>query len=180
MPTKGSPILNTNNHPIIAGRVIGVHNGIINNDDALFSKYANRIERAGQVDSEIIFRLIDYHIFTGKTIVESVKLTSRDLIGSYAVAFIHTDWPRYLTIFSNAMTYSNAVLYVFKNTRSMVFASSKYILNEALSGLSWLPVSHSIPIEISMAGIRIDLDSGKIFGFDLDKIKCSRYTPVRR
>jgi glucosamine 6-phosphate synthetase-like amidotransferase/phosphosugar isomerase protein len=57
MPTKGSRWHNANNHPIVAGHIIGIHNGQINNDDALFERYD--LPRSGEVDSEIIFRLQD-------------------------------------------------------------------------------------------------------------------------
>ena len=167
--TKGTQRLNVNNHPLITNKIIGVHNGIVGNDDSLFDKYSDRINRLGQVDSEIIFRLIDYHISTGKTIVEAVKLAHGEMTGSYACAFIHTDMPRYLTLFSNALSYPNAILYIYKNVRSMVFASSKFILNESLEHSKWLNPAHtSKSIDISMSGVRIDLETGKILEFDLD------------
>ena len=58
--TKGHPSLTANNHPIRHGAVVGVHNGIIENDDDLFARH--RIERAERdmtVDSEIIFALAE-------------------------------------------------------------------------------------------------------------------------
>ena len=58
--TKGHPTIDTNNHPIRHGAVVGVHNGIIENDDALFAQYG--IERAAPdmtVDSEAIFALVN-------------------------------------------------------------------------------------------------------------------------
>lgn len=56
-PTKGSRWRNANNHPLMAGHVVGVHNGAISNDDTLFARLS--LPRAGEVDSEIIFRLQD-------------------------------------------------------------------------------------------------------------------------
>ena len=58
--TKGHPDIEANNHPIRHGAVVGVHNGIISNDDELLSRY--RIERAEPqmtVDSEAIFALME-------------------------------------------------------------------------------------------------------------------------
>src|SRR5262249_40882864 len=58
--TKGHPTIDANNHPIRHGAVVGVHNGIIENDDALFEQYG--IERAHPdmtVDSEAIFALVN-------------------------------------------------------------------------------------------------------------------------
>ena len=57
MPTKGSRWHNVNNHPLLAGHVVGVHNGTISNDDHIFARLG--LPRTGEVDSEIIFRLQD-------------------------------------------------------------------------------------------------------------------------
>lgn len=57
LPTKGHPSRDGNNHPIQAGPVFGVHNGQIENDDELFA--ACGCQRAAEVDSEIVFRLIE-------------------------------------------------------------------------------------------------------------------------
>ena len=56
-PTKGTPACKNNNHPLQAGPICGIHNGHVNNDDALFTKYS--CPRQGRVDSEIIFRLLE-------------------------------------------------------------------------------------------------------------------------
>lgn len=58
LATKGSPRNAANNHPIAVarGRVVGVHNGRVANDDELFAALA--APRAGQVDSEAIFAAI--------------------------------------------------------------------------------------------------------------------------
>lgn len=53
-PTQGSPLNLLNNHPIVVGHVVGVHNGHIHNDDALFEQW--QLQRIAQVDSEIIFQ----------------------------------------------------------------------------------------------------------------------------
>lgn len=57
LPTRGDPAFASNNHPVKAGPVFGVHNGQINNADELFSIYD--LPRRGEVDSEIIFRLLE-------------------------------------------------------------------------------------------------------------------------
>ncbi len=57
LPTKGSRWRNANNHPLLAGHVVGIHNGTISNDDHIFAHKG--LPRAGEVDSEVIFRLQD-------------------------------------------------------------------------------------------------------------------------
>ncbi len=56
-PTKGDPATNDNNHPLLAGPICGIHNGHINNDDDLFA--LGGYPRQAQVDSEVIFRLLE-------------------------------------------------------------------------------------------------------------------------
>jgi glucosamine 6-phosphate synthetase-like amidotransferase/phosphosugar isomerase protein len=58
--TKGIPGLNDNNHPIRHGRVVGVHNGHLDNDDELFTRFGRpRSTPEITVDSEAIMMLTD-------------------------------------------------------------------------------------------------------------------------
>ena len=58
--TKGHPSLAANNHPIRHGTVVGIHNGVIVNDDDLFGQHGiSRAEPGMTVDSEIIFALAE-------------------------------------------------------------------------------------------------------------------------
>jgi hypothetical protein len=83
--TKGGEWDNDNNHPIVVEDVIGVHNGVINNDKTIFEKL--KCERTGEVDSEAVFRLIHRlsnngkEPFTAKMIQEVVNR----LDGSFCV-----------------------------------------------------------------------------------------------
>src|SRR6266513_2157088 len=58
--TKGHPRIEANNHPIRHGAVVGVHNGIIFNDDELMTAHGfERAEPNMTVDSEAIFALAE-------------------------------------------------------------------------------------------------------------------------
>ncbi|HSB37494.1 MAG TPA: hypothetical protein VLD13_00290 [Gaiellaceae bacterium] len=60
--TKGHPRIEANNHPIRHGAVVGVHNGIIFNDDELMTEHGfERAEPEMTVDSEAIFALAEAH-----------------------------------------------------------------------------------------------------------------------
>src|SRR4051794_30083896 len=79
--TKGHPTVLANNHPIRHGAVVGIHNGIIVNDEEILA--AHSIERAEPdmtVDSEAIFALM--HL-TG-----SDRFALEELRGSMATAWI--------------------------------------------------------------------------------------------
>ena len=56
--TKGHPSIAANNHPVRHGPVVGIHNGIIVNDDEVLEPYnCARAEPRMTVDSEAIFAL---------------------------------------------------------------------------------------------------------------------------
>jgi glucosamine 6-phosphate synthetase-like amidotransferase/phosphosugar isomerase protein len=58
--TKGHPRIEANNHPIRHGAVVGVHNGIIVNDEELLDRHGiRRAHPQMTVDSEAIFALVD-------------------------------------------------------------------------------------------------------------------------
>src|SRR5687767_7706250 len=59
--TKGHPTIEANNHPIRHGAVVGIHNGIIANDEEIFARYGfPREEPSMTVDSEAIFALAEH------------------------------------------------------------------------------------------------------------------------
>ncbi|MDQ3671614.1 MAG: hypothetical protein M3364_04145 [Actinomycetota bacterium] len=69
--TKGHPEIAANNHPIRHGAVVGIHNGIIVNDDALLARYdIEREERDMTVDSEAIFALMELRRNTPRALSE--------------------------------------------------------------------------------------------------------------
>ena len=58
--TKGHPSIGENNHPIRHGAVVGIHNGIIVNDEEIFAREGfDRAHPRMSVDSEAIFALVD-------------------------------------------------------------------------------------------------------------------------
>jgi glucosamine 6-phosphate synthetase-like amidotransferase/phosphosugar isomerase protein len=166
LQTKGDYRLNVNNHPIVAGRIVGVHNGLISNDDRLFKEFGKWIDRAGKVDSEVIFRLLDYYISHGDSIVAAVEKTDGKLMGSYTCAFVDMENPRYVVLFRSG---NSAVLWHFKSAKSFVFASSDSILDTALSDIGpFNPGLVDGKMEIkSSSGIRIDTETGKTHVFEL-------------
>src|SRR3954466_9633593 len=88
--TKGHPSLEANNHPVRHGSVVGIHNGIIVNDDELFERERiARAEPAMSVDSEIIFALAERA--RGRT-----AWALERLVGSMATAWLDEGRPELL------------------------------------------------------------------------------------
>ena len=79
--TQGSPSVKGNNHPIEIGRIIGVHNGIIINDEEIRESCPWDAEI--EVDSAAIFALLNStpKPLTTETIGESLE----DLVGDFAI-----------------------------------------------------------------------------------------------
>jgi glucosamine--fructose-6-phosphate aminotransferase (isomerizing) len=89
--TKGIPALNDNNHPVRWGRVVGVHNGHLDNDDELFERHAvPRSTPDITVDSEAIMMLTDVLGTVGRALAE--------VRGSAAVAILRDDRPGELVL----------------------------------------------------------------------------------
>ena len=87
--TKGHPRIEANNHPIRHGAVVGVHNGIIFNDDELMETHGfERAEPEMTVDSEAIFALAEAH--------EGAPGALEQLRGSVATAWLDERRPRTL------------------------------------------------------------------------------------
>ena len=79
--TKGHPTIAANNHPVRHGSVVGIHNGIISNDEELFAGHdMERHEPEMTVDSEAIFALVDRY-GTRTDVLEQ-------LVGAMAAAWI--------------------------------------------------------------------------------------------
>lgn len=58
--TKGHPTVTANNHPVRHGPVVGVHNGIIVNDEEIFERHQfDRDEPTMSVDTEAIFAVVE-------------------------------------------------------------------------------------------------------------------------
>ena len=81
--TKGHPSLAANNHPIRHGAVVGIHNGIIENDDEIFARFGlERAEPGMTVDSEAIFALVE------NATPSAIAPVLEELYGAMATAWV--------------------------------------------------------------------------------------------
>jgi len=92
LQTKGTHTVNGNNHPIVCNRIIGTHNGIISNDEQLYIQY--NLNRNAEVDSEVIFQLIDSQLERMKEgTLKAIQNSAAKLQGSYACGVIDIENP---------------------------------------------------------------------------------------
>jgi glucosamine 6-phosphate synthetase-like amidotransferase/phosphosugar isomerase protein len=115
--TKGHPQIEANNHPIRHGAVVGVHNGIIFNDDELMEQHGfERAEPLMTVDSEAIFALAEA--------AEGHAAALEELRGSMATAWIDERRPG--TVFLARGV--GRPLWIGQGREELFFASTKAAL----------------------------------------------------
>ena len=129
-PTKGDPAFAFNNHPIWIDPIIGIHNGEIRNDDALFAEFM--FQRQGQVDSEIIFQLLKLPHpgpFTREDLAV-VQLRLQLLDGLYTFLACNVNHPSQLLV----VTHGYPLYTIFDADLEILVFSSRYIFLRKLFG----------------------------------------------
>ncbi|MEN8189389.1 MAG: hypothetical protein ABFS19_06040 [Thermodesulfobacteriota bacterium] len=126
-PTKGTVTNTNNNHPIVRGGTIGVHNGTISNDDEIFNHHlqAGTDSRIGSVDSEAIFALIDETPYQ-RTLTrhsETLSELSQLLLGSYTTLYTQPVDPYRLYL----LKYNNPISVHYSPQHRSLFFSSRYV-----------------------------------------------------
>jgi glucosamine 6-phosphate synthetase-like amidotransferase/phosphosugar isomerase protein len=122
--TKGHPSLAANNHPIRHGAVVGIHNGIIVNDEDVFAQHGfERAEPGMTVDSEAIFALVESK--------RSKAPALESLQGSMATAWLDERAPRVLYLARGVgrplwLGEGDAELF-FASTRDAIELAERYV-----------------------------------------------------
>jgi glutamine---fructose-6-phosphate transaminase (isomerizing) len=118
--TKGHPTITANNHPVRHGRVTGIHNGVIVNDDDLLTRHGlERHEPEMTVDSEAIFALVNAH-GTRPELLEQ-------LVGALAAAWIDERDPDVLHLARGV----GRPLWIARGRHEVLFASTRAALEVA-------------------------------------------------
>jgi glutamine---fructose-6-phosphate transaminase (isomerizing) len=126
--TNGSQGIDENNQPVISDYCVGVHNGIVVNDRDLWESHHD-LQRQSQVDTEIIYRLIDKHYLAKpRQLSLAVKKTYAEMKGEASIAFLHSI-ERVLCIGTNV----GSMYFISAPSLGLfVFASEGYFLKEIL------------------------------------------------
>jgi glutamine---fructose-6-phosphate transaminase (isomerizing) len=96
--THGAPS-ERNAHPHVSGGVSVVHNGIIENHEAVRARLvALGYEFTSDTDTEVIAHLVHSHLSAGHCLFEAVRRTVSELAGAYAIAVIAADDPARLVL----------------------------------------------------------------------------------
>lgn len=134
--TVGSEFKNCNNQPILAGSILGTHNGTISNHNNLFQFY--QFKRFAEVDSEILFRMADASIQNG--IIQTAHLNNylSKCKGSLSFVCVSKTDPGSVYLY-----HGNKPLFLYYNPKLQVllYSSSKeYILKSLGDSQGWLDI----------------------------------------
>ena len=117
--TKGTVDNHRNNHPIVYEDIIGIHNGMVRNDDDLFEHH--KWPRKAQVDSEAIFASIHHY----PSLADGLEAVD----ASWAIAWINLAInPKTLWL---ARGYGNPLHYARTKRGSTIFASTEHAVRAA-------------------------------------------------
>ncbi|MBQ8002562.1 MAG: glutamine--fructose-6-phosphate transaminase (isomerizing) [Clostridia bacterium] len=98
--THGKPTEN-NAHPHFSNRFVLVHNGIIENEEFLRSKYLKDVKFVSETDTEIIPWLLDKFTQSGEDVEMAIRHLMAEIVGSYALAVIDREDPEVLYAVKN-------------------------------------------------------------------------------
>ena len=98
--THGKPT-EANAHPHVSERFVLVHNGIIENEGFLRSKYLKDVTFASETDTEIIPWLLDKFTQSGEDTEMAIRHLMSEIVGSYALAIIDRENPEVLYAVKN-------------------------------------------------------------------------------
>jgi glucosamine--fructose-6-phosphate aminotransferase (isomerizing) len=88
-----------NAHPHVSGGVSVVHNGIIENHEAVRAALRKQgYSFSSDTDTEVIAHLVHSKIKTGLTLFDAVQESRKELAGAYAIAVIAADDPSRLVV----------------------------------------------------------------------------------
>jgi glucosamine 6-phosphate synthetase-like amidotransferase/phosphosugar isomerase protein len=115
--TKGHPSIPANNHPVRHGPIVGIHNGVIVNDDEILAEFdCSRAEPAMSVDTEAILALAAHSR-------DDARALER-LRGSMATAWFDERAPDVLYVARGA----HRPLWLGRGRLELFFASTKHAL----------------------------------------------------
>ncbi|MHB1092808.1 glutamine--fructose-6-phosphate transaminase (isomerizing) [Thiobacillus sp.] len=94
--THGAPS-EANAHPHVSGRLAVVHNGIIENHEALRTRLkAEGFVFTSETDTEVIAHLIDLYFRQSKDLLAATRAAVAELEGAYAIGVVSEDAPNRL------------------------------------------------------------------------------------
>ncbi|MCI5065275.1 hypothetical protein MRY87_06090 [bacterium] len=167
--TNGAQAVHENNQPVIASNTVGIHNGIIVNDETLWSEHPE-LSKSSEVDSEVLLALIEKHYQEGNSLEEATRRTFQEIQGAASIATLFREFNVVLLATNNGSLYAA----IDPNSTRIVFASEESILKNFLRSKEGRRLYEAFPTIRRVQpgeGCLIDLDSPHHYFFSIDPKK---------
>lgn len=160
--TNGAQEDNRNNQPVVAGDIVGIHNGIIVNDQELWQQFPD-MRRHFEVDTEVLLSLIRHFCARGDSLLQAAGRAFAKIDGCAAVSLFFSDFDHVL------LATNNGSLYLCRSRTApfCLYASEEFILKQMLrsSALRAALGDYELTPLRSGEGRLLDLNTGTITPF---------------
>ena len=116
--TDGSRYDQGNNQPVLAGNCVGIHNGIIVNNEEIWKEQSD-LRRQYQVDSEVILALLRKFLREQRSIIKAAQMLFTAIQGSASIAVLFRDYDRLLLGTNTGSLYYTSLVPL----KAVIFAS---------------------------------------------------------
>jgi glucosamine--fructose-6-phosphate aminotransferase (isomerizing) len=151
--TNGLDAIASNNQPVLRESLIGIHNGIIVNDEKLWAAFG--LKRTADVDTEVLLALIEHFRRGGASLGKAAALAFREIEGTASVAILAADDPRLI------LGTNNGSLHIFDGGKDGAFyyASERHILRSFLMKKRFSEDAADAAIETVPGGLIVVVDT---------------------
>lgn len=150
--TNGSQLNDVNNQPVVKDGVIGIHNGIIVNEEELWSSHSD-LQKEYEIDTEVMLALIRKHLRDGYDAATSVSKTINEIFGTVAAGFFVNDLNKFV------IATNNGSLYTLTNEAGLfAFASEEYFVKKLVQKMHLNASGHDCRIRQVVSGMGVVLD----------------------
>lgn len=150
--TNGSQVEHANNQPVAVAGAVGVHNGIIVNEQALAQRHA--LARTSELDTEVLFGLVR----TQPSVVAGLRTAYAEIQGVANIALFTSELEQL------ALATNSGSVYYARRGNLFAFASERFILDTALARCDLEPGATQLA---PGQGILVDLSTIEIQPFAL-------------
>ncbi len=163
--TNGLQYKEVNNQPVVIENLVGIHNGIITNEEELWANN-NKLKKEFEVDSEILLKLIDINLENEGSLEKAANNTFNAIEGSASVATYFSK-STYLLLATN----TGSIFYINDLQNSFfIFASERFILKKLVQSGKLRKFSNSLKIKQLKAfkGLKVNLKNleSKLFNIN--------------
>lgn len=153
--THGSAGIMINNHPFSVGNVVGMHNGVISNYQALATKFGYTLQ--SQCDSEVLF-----HLINSLESNDGIQDIIDEVCGYYVITWVDRRAPQFVNILRGGSSTSLSMVEI---------TGVGYIYSSEKSHLPCFPTDKSRAINIPLYSLTT-IDTAKM------KMSVKEFTPA--